>query len=749
MKNTWKVDFYDNDDENVQVASFESQADAQRWIDTMEESQHQEPTGFEVVDGPYCVTNLWFDAIRPAPEGYVWLKSIKDFTDDYAVEVNRKFDDLYIVSLDTKNDIDGYSFKDVLSYFINNNIKHFKLNVHGNDIEKKNDLIDYAIENDIKTTDSLDEDDESKDNALSFSSLKKFAESINAQDAAQGIVDAMIVFISSAFDVDAQKFADENEWLINKLQSFVATMQTKINFAVPLVAVKYPSTNVSMLYVADLPTFKDKSFKGIMNTMKKAFDNVIRPGSNTMLLPFKVEDGKILHDTSENAYMQLAMTYLLSDIEFDMLWPVKANIQPLMKYLDYICPSLMDVIGLATFGGASIGARAAKISAKAGAKGAVKTVSKKGTKKIAQKQLKFIEKLSQRFPEVQKKMKKAKEMSSLSRKMKNNLKSGNDSSQKLDEDLSINNVYDGVKIWVDDIRPAPEGYIWIKSTNDFIDYMVEHGTKDILVLDFDHDAGEFAKDGGDYIKCLDWLEQVGADNINVRLHSSNPAGIQNMRRVIKKNQWNEVYDIYCNDDLVVDEQHADVEKSTDEQKLDEMEIVDEQEDSAKKRKIVDAIKKASKDFQDNAANNDPEQFAKIVVAFDDLAAAVGAYDFKEKKVLKEMDSQEDSSLSDFASQLDLDSVAKAMKDAGVDDVTVEYVPGKDTSVGISISPSIAMHGSFVDNIPLDSLNFHWHDADENADAGWYEGTRCINKWRGIGKSILDKMLPSGWPKQEI
>jgi hypothetical protein len=102
----------------------------------------------------------------------------------------------------------------------------------------------------------------------------------------------------------------------------------------------------------------------------------------------------------------------------------------------------------------------------------------------------------------------------------------------------------GDKIWVDDIRPAPNGYIWIKSVNEFIDYLVEHGINDIAVFDFDHDAGDYQKDGGDYIRCLDYLEYIGADGINVRIHSANPVGRSNMQRIIKKNEWNEVFDIF-------------------------------------------------------------------------------------------------------------------------------------------------------------------------------------------------------------
>ena len=69
--------------------------------------------------------------------------------------------------------------------------------------------------------------------------------------------------------------------------------------------------------------------------------------------------------------------------------------------------------------------------------------------------------------------------------------------------------------------------------------------------------------------------------------------------------------------------------------IDEAEMIAEQEDAAKKDKVIAALKKASKDFQAAASNYDPSQFSRIVVAFDDLMSGVGAYDFKTKKVLKE------------------------------------------------------------------------------------------------------------------
>ena len=336
---------------------------------------------------------------------------------------------------------------------------------------------------------------------------------------------------------------------------------------------------------------------------------------------------------------------------------------------------------------------------------------------------------------------------------------------------AINESITKDKLWVDDVRPAPSGYIWLKSVNGFIDYMVEHGLDNVLVVDIDHDAGDYASDGGDYIKCLDWLESMGVEDINIRIHSANPVGVAKMRQVIAKNGWREVFDIY-ESTLSKDEQlqllfesigpsdytfgekleeldkkhpaystvadsmkdreglrledvckvegkdhfiatlHGGDNGSLDQQKwlryleqvkkiiaqmfnhgcgdvwlvdfnndyagdaftlrvgfqllsspfssdenkpIEEVEELDEagisdkslkdpnkkkgsgQKDSATKDKIVDKLRDLAGEFKSKASNNDPEQFAKIKVAFDDLASAVGDYDFKQKRILKEFD----------------------------------------------------------------------------------------------------------------
>ena len=108
-----------------------------------------------------------------------------------------------------------------------------------------------------------------------------------------------------------------------------------------------------------------------------------------------------------------------------------------------------------------------------------------------------------------------------------------------------------MKLWIDDVRPAPEGYEWIKSVNEAIKAIIDTEEQakiprmidcnfSITLIDIDHDAGDYAKDGGDYIKFLDWLEETGR-NYPIRIHSQNPVGVQNMRAIIQRNGWTEVF----------------------------------------------------------------------------------------------------------------------------------------------------------------------------------------------------------------
>ena len=106
-----------------------------------------------------------------------------------------------------------------------------------------------------------------------------------------------------------------------------------------------------------------------------------------------------------------------------------------------------------------------------------------------------------------------------------------------------------MKLWVDDIREAPEGYVWLKSVNEVIDYIDALFLDDryfdlpVELVDLDHDAGDYVNDGGDYIKLLDYWEELWGKGLpfNIRIHSANPVGVQNMRAIIHKNGWEEVF----------------------------------------------------------------------------------------------------------------------------------------------------------------------------------------------------------------
>ena len=106
-------------------------------------------------------------------------------------------------------------------------------------------------------------------------------------------------------------------------------------------------------------------------------------------------------------------------------------------------------------------------------------------------------------------------------------------------------------LWIDDIRPAPKDgkdYIRCFSVWDAMDRIsaienlryLGHLDEEIEYLDMDHDAGDYADEGGDYINLLTWLEECGM-NYSIKIHSMNSVGVENMRRIIQHNGWKEIY----------------------------------------------------------------------------------------------------------------------------------------------------------------------------------------------------------------
>ena len=97
---------------------------------------------------------------------------------------------------------------------------------------------------------------------------------------------------------------------------------------------------------------------------------------------------------------------------------------------------------------------------------------------------------------------------------------------------------DHIKLWLDDIREAPEGYCRCHSVNEAKEKIIEC-EKEFVVIDeinCDHDLGDYASDGGDGIKLIDWLAKRET-YYPVRLHTMNPVGRENMQREIDR-YWN-------------------------------------------------------------------------------------------------------------------------------------------------------------------------------------------------------------------
>ena len=101
-----------------------------------------------------------------------------------------------------------------------------------------------------------------------------------------------------------------------------------------------------------------------------------------------------------------------------------------------------------------------------------------------------------------------------------------------------------VKIWLDDIRDAPNDYIHVRSVNNakfVINQLIERGYE--IELDLDHDLGDYASDGGDAIYLVRWLAENEIYPA-VKLHTMNPVVRENMQAIIDR-YWPKSYKRNC------------------------------------------------------------------------------------------------------------------------------------------------------------------------------------------------------------
>jgi hypothetical protein len=96
-----------------------------------------------------------------------------------------------------------------------------------------------------------------------------------------------------------------------------------------------------------------------------------------------------------------------------------------------------------------------------------------------------------------------------------------------------------INLWLDDVRPAPEGWVWVKTVKDAKAVIRENR---IDALSLDHDLGGDNPTGYDLVK---WLEEevIVFGRVPPRtmtIHSANPPGRRNMMAGIESIRKNAV-----------------------------------------------------------------------------------------------------------------------------------------------------------------------------------------------------------------
>ena len=99
-----------------------------------------------------------------------------------------------------------------------------------------------------------------------------------------------------------------------------------------------------------------------------------------------------------------------------------------------------------------------------------------------------------------------------------------------------------MRIWLDDVRAAPDGWYWLKTAEEAIahfniDAWFGDRHKDcvraITDISLDHDLGENKKTGYDVVKFIEQMVvEKGYLPPNMTIHSQNPVGRENMQRAI-------------------------------------------------------------------------------------------------------------------------------------------------------------------------------------------------------------------------
>lgn len=85
-----------------------------------------------------------------------------------------------------------------------------------------------------------------------------------------------------------------------------------------------------------------------------------------------------------------------------------------------------------------------------------------------------------------------------------------------------------VRLVLDDLRPAPTGWVHARSVAEASGVMSAHEHV-VVEASLDHDLGDFAHDGGDGYRLVDWMaERDTWPTEAIAAHSGNPVGVDRM-----------------------------------------------------------------------------------------------------------------------------------------------------------------------------------------------------------------------------
>ena len=103
-----------------------------------------------------------------------------------------------------------------------------------------------------------------------------------------------------------------------------------------------------------------------------------------------------------------------------------------------------------------------------------------------------------------------------------------------------------MKLWIDNYCPAPEGYVWCKTTNEAKTVLtcvqqmqnieITENLPVVEIVDIGDYVGECHYYGGHFIEVLKFIEK-NRWNFPVHLHGKENMEIEKMFEVVRRNGW--------------------------------------------------------------------------------------------------------------------------------------------------------------------------------------------------------------------